>query len=67
MDKNIKKSDLKKLKKSKPVPIIAHSSELMIPVVYVRKVKQFLKKEGIKLPLPQKKLSKLKKIAKKIK
>jgi hypothetical protein len=67
MDKNIKKQDLKRLKKSKPVPIVAHSMELMIPVVYVRKVKEFLKKEGIKLPLSQKKLKKLKTLAKKIK
>jgi hypothetical protein len=64
MDKNISKKDLLKLKDSKPIPITAHSFEIVIPVCYTSKVKKFLDKEGIKLPLSKEKLAKLRKIAK---
>lgn len=63
MDKNISKKDLLKLKDSKPVPITAHSHEIIIPVCYTSKVKKFLDKEGIKLPLSKEKLAALRKKA----
>jgi len=64
MDKNVTKEGLLKLKDSKPVPITAHSHEIIIPCVYTEKVQRFLDKEGIKLPLSHHKLAELKKIAK---
>lgn len=63
--KNVTKKDLLKLKKSKPVPITAHSFEVIVPVAYTSMVNNFLKKKGIKLPLSRDKLAKLRKIAQK--
>ena len=45
------KQDLARLKKSKPIPIVAHTGEAVIPVVYTDLVNKFLDKQGIKLPL----------------
>jgi hypothetical protein len=67
MDKNVTKQGLLKLKDSKPVPITAHSHEIIIPCVYTEKVQKFLDKEGIKLPLTHHKLAELKRIAQKTK
>ena len=54
------KEDLAKLKDSKPVPIIAHSHEVIVPVVYSGLVNKFLEKKGIKLPLTHHQLAELK-------
>ena len=62
----IKKEDLMKLKQSKPVPITAHSGELVVPVVYANTVQKFLKKKNVKLPLTQNQLAAMKKKASKI-
>jgi hypothetical protein len=62
----IKKDDLIKLKQSKPVPITAHSGELVVPVVYANTVQKFLKKKNVKLPLTQNQLAAMKKKANKI-
>jgi hypothetical protein len=61
--KQYTKSDLLKLKDSKPVPIIAHSHELVVPVVYADMAKKFLEKKGITLPLTHKELNTMKKEA----
>jgi hypothetical protein len=61
--KGVTKNDLLKLKYSKPVPIIAHSSEIVIPAVYSTRVKEFIKKEGMKIPLSPEQLAGLKKKA----
>lgn len=58
--KGITKNDLLKLKGSKPVPITAHSNEVVVPVVYATRVKQFMKKEGMSVPLSPEQLSTLK-------
>ena len=58
------KIDLLKLKDSKPVPIIAHSHETIVPVVYASMVNKFLKKQGVELPLTHHKLAELKREAK---
>lgn len=58
------KLDLLKLKDSKPVPIIAHSHETIVPVVYASMVNKFLKKQGVELPLTHHKLAELKREAK---
>lgn len=65
MDKlnGVTKNDLLKLKHSKPVPIIAHSMEVVVPVVYSTRVKEFMKREGMKVPLSPEQLSGLKKKA----
>lgn len=52
--------DLKKLKDSKPIPIIAHSHELVVPVVYAEMTKKFLEKKGVHLPLTHKQLMDMK-------
>lgn len=65
MDKNVTKKGLLKLKKSKPIPITAHTGEIIIPVAYTETVKKMLDKKGIKLPLSRDKLAKLRKIAQK--
>ena len=65
MDKNVTKKGLLKLKKSKPIPITAHTGEIIIPVAYTETVKKMLDKKGIKLPLSREKLAKLRKIAQK--
>jgi len=59
----IKKDDLEKLKESKPVPITAHSGELVVPVVYASTVQKFLEKKGVKLPLTHKQLAEMKREA----
>jgi len=59
----IKKDDLAKLKESKPVPITAHSGELVVPVVYANTVQKFLEKKGVKLPLTHKQLADMKREA----
>ena len=61
--KQYTKSDLLKLKDSKPVPIIAHSHELVVPVVYADMTKKYLEKKGITLPLTHKELNGMKKEA----
>lgn len=61
--KGVTKNDLLKLKHSKPVPIVAHSGELIIPVAYSSRVKEFIKKEGMKIPLSPEQLAGLKKKA----
>ena len=62
----ISKNDLLKLKDSKPIPITAHTHEVVVPVVYASKVNKFLKKEGIKLPLTHHQLADLKRKAAKV-
>jgi hypothetical protein len=57
------KTDLRKLKESKPVPIIAHTNEIVIPVVYAKMVNKFLDEKGVKLPLTHVQLSDMKKEA----
>jgi hypothetical protein len=52
--------DLFKLKHSKPVPIIAHTNEIVVPVVYASMVKKFLDEKGVSLPLTHKQLSEMK-------
>jgi len=57
------KTDLLKLKESKPVPIIAHTNEIVVPVVYASMVKQFLDKKGVTLPLTHHQLADMKREA----
>jgi len=64
MDKNITKKGLLALKDSKPVPITAHSHEIIVPCVYTETVKKMMKEKGIVLPLTPAKLAELRKIAK---
>ena len=47
MDKNVTKEGLLKLKDSKPVPITAHSHEIIIPCVYTETINKVLKEKGI--------------------
>ena len=54
------KTDLAKLKDSKPVPVIAHSHEVIVPVVYSGLVNSFLEKKGIHLPLTHHQLATMK-------
>ena len=54
------KADLAKLKDSKPVPVIAHSHEVIVPVVYSGLVNSFLEKKGIHLPLTHHQLATMK-------
>ena len=61
--KCVTKNDLLKLKHSKPVPITAHSMEVIVPVVYSTRVKEFMKREGMKVPLSPEQLAGLKKKA----
>lgn len=63
-DPNITKKGLLALKDSKPVPITAHSHEIIIPCVYTETVKKIMKAKGIELPLSHSKLAELRKIAK---
>jgi hypothetical protein len=58
------KSDLRKLADSKAVPLIAHSHEVIVPVVYSGMVKKFLEDKGVKLPLTQSQLAEMKREAK---
>lgn len=64
MDKNVTKQGLLALKDSKPVPITAHSHEIIVPCVYTEVVKKMMKEKGIVLPLTPAKLAELRKIAK---
>ena len=57
------KADLAKLKDSKPVPIIAHSHEVIVPVVYSGMVNRFLEHKGIHLPLTHHQLADMKREA----
>ena len=63
-DPNITKKGLLALKDSKPVPITAHSHEIIIPCVYTETVKKIMKEKGIELPLNPHKLAELRRIAK---
>jgi len=63
MDRNVTKEGLLKLKKSKPIPITAHTGEIIVPCVYTEVVGDFMKKKGIKLPLDVHKLAELRRIA----
>jgi len=54
------KQDLARLKKSRPIPITAHTGEAVIPVVYTDMVNKFLDKQGIKLPLTHHQLAEFK-------
>ena len=64
MDPNVTRKGLLALKDSKPVPITAHSHEIVIPCVYTETVKKMMKAKGIELPLTHAKLAELRKIAK---
>ena len=64
MDKNVTKKGLLALKDSQPVPITAHSHEIIVPCVYTETVKKMMKEKGIVLPLTPAKLAELRKIAK---
>ena len=57
------KADLAKLKDSKPVPIIAHSHEVIVPVVYSGMVNRFLEHKGVHLPLTHHQLADMKREA----
>ena len=57
------KADLAKLKDSKPVPIIAHAHEVIVPVVYSGMVNRFLEHKGIHLPLTHHQLADMKREA----
>jgi len=63
MPKLYDKEDLAKLKDSKPVPIIAHSHEVIVPVVYAGMVNRFLEKKGVHLPLTHHELADMKREA----
>jgi len=63
MPKLYDKEDLAKLKDSKPVPIIAHSHEVIVPVVYSSMVNHFLEKKGVHLPLTHHELADMKREA----
>jgi len=60
------KADLRKLADSQEVPLIAHSHEVIVPVVYSGMVKKFLESKGVKLPLKQSQLAEMKREAKAI-
>jgi len=64
MDKNVTRKGLLALKDSKPVPITAHTHEIIIPCVYTETVKKVMKEKGIELPLNPHKLAELRRIAK---
>lgn len=64
MDKNVTHKGLLALKDSKPVPITAHTHEIIIPCVYTEVVKKVMKEKGITLPLNPHKLAELRRIAK---
>jgi len=65
-DPNITKKGLLALKDSKPVPITAHSHEIVVPCIYTETVKKIMKQKGIELPLPPAKLAEARKLAKTI-
>jgi len=54
------KDDLRKLKESKPIPITAHTNEIVVPVVYAGMVDKYLKNKGITLPLTHAELREMK-------
>jgi hypothetical protein len=64
-DPNITKKGLLALKDSKPVPITAHSHEIVVPCIYTETVKKMMKQKGIELPLTPAKLAEARKLAKK--
>ena len=66
MLKNTTKQGLLKLKRSHPIPITAHTGEIIIPCVYTETVQKFLDKKGIKLPLTHHQLAEFKRDAAKI-
>lgn len=66
MNKNITKQGLLRLKNSKPIPITAHTHEIIIPCVFTETVQKFLDKRGIKLPLTHHQLAEYKRKAAKI-
>lgn len=57
------KEDLAKLKDSKPIPIIAHTHECIVPVVYSGMVNRFLESKGVHLPLTHHQLANMKREA----
>jgi hypothetical protein len=57
------KEDLAKLKDSKPIPIIAHTHECIVPVVYSGMVNRFLESKGVHLPLTHHQLADMKREA----
>lgn len=63
-DPNITKKGLLALKDSKPVPITAHSHEIVVPCIYTETVKRMMKAKGIELPLTPAKLAEARKLAK---
>ena len=63
-DPNITKRGLLALKDSKPVPITAHSHEIVVPCIYTETVKKLMKAKGIVLPLTPAKLAEARKVAK---
>jgi hypothetical protein len=63
-DPNITKKGLLALKDSKPVPITAHSHEIVVPCIYTETVKKLMKAKGIELPLTPAKLAEARKLAK---
>lgn len=66
MNKNITKQGLLRLKNSHPIPIMAHTHEIIIPCVYTETVQKFLDKKGIKLPLTHHQLAEFKRDAAKV-
>lgn len=66
MNKNITKQGLLRLKNSHPIPITAHTHEIIIPCVYTETVQKFLDKKGIKLPLTHHQLAEFKRDAAKM-
>jgi hypothetical protein len=62
-DKNITKESLLRLKSSKPIPVICHTGETIVPCIYTEKVNAFMKKEGMKLPLSHHFLARAKEVA----
>jgi hypothetical protein len=57
------KEDLAKLKDSKPISVICHTHEAVIPVVYAGMVNRFLKSKGVELPLTHHALADMKREA----
>lgn len=55
--------DLFRLKQSKPIPITAHTNELVVPVVYANMTQKWLKSKGVHLPLTHHQLAEMKKEA----
>ena len=57
------KQDLNKLKHSKPIQLICHTNECVVPVVYSGLVNKFLESKGITLPLTHHQLADFKRQA----